>query len=531
MTLQRTAWTGVLLLALGGMLGAAPALAGPTPSAGRMPLDTSAIERISDDISELRLEQAERQLATLVSTHPDVPELLFEQGRLAFYRGRYADAVTLADRALAAGRGKERRPWMGMRELMAATLEVTRGFTRLRSSDGRYEVWHPPGKDALLAQYALDVLARADRALERVLGAKLPGPIRLEIYPSPEMLSEVSALTVQQIETTGTVALSKWNRLMITSPKALVRGYPWADTITHELVHLVLSRLTGERAPVWLQEGTAKLLERSWRERGSELVLDKAAQGLLHTAHAKGKLLTFEQMHPSIAMLPSEEDAALAFAQVATFMQLYVKRHGEGALRAALAQIERGADAREALSSAASVPFARLESEWKASLPATPEGAAPRRLATRFRSGDGPTDEASEVALDETRRHLRIGDLLWDRGRTGAAAHEYEKAHRADRQDPIAAARWARAALDSGNPHAAVQALTPQLERYPGHAPTHALIGAARLLLGERAAAREALHEAILINPFDPNPHCDLARASDETAEIERERRACDELK
>src|SRR6185436_1480933 len=213
------------------------------------------------------------------------------------------------------------------------------------------------------------------------------------------------------------------------SPKALVRGYPWADTITHELVHMVVSRITGDRAPVWLQEGTAKLFERAWREHGAELVLDPAARGLLQTANAKNKLITFEQMYPSIAMLPSEDDAALAFAQVSTFMQLYVERHGQDALRTALGQIENGTDAREALAKAAAQPFSKIEAEWKASLPTQAEVIAPsRRLRPRFKIGDGPNDEATEVVEDDARRFMRIGDLLWDRGRAGAAAHEYEKA-------------------------------------------------------------------------------------------------------
>ena len=58
----------------------------------------------------------------------------------------------------------------------------------------------------------------------------------------------------------GTVALSKWNRLMITSPKALVRGYPWADTITHELVHPIVES-DFPRAPTWIDEGLASLFE------------------------------------------------------------------------------------------------------------------------------------------------------------------------------------------------------------------------------------------------------------------------------
>jgi tetratricopeptide (TPR) repeat protein len=509
----------------------APLHAAPTPAQNSRADAADLLEQASDAISELRLDVAEQRLAELAQTHADEPIVLFERARLDFYRGDYARAVELADRALPGARGPQRKAWENMRRLMSATSEVTQGFERRRSRDGRYEVCHPPGKDGLLAGYALDVLARADSALQRAFGVPLPAPIRVEIYPSPETLAKVSALTVEQIQTTGTVALSKWNRLMITSPKALVRGYPWADTITHELVHLVLSRITGDRAPVWLQEGTAKLFERAWRETDTDLLLDPAARGLLQDASAKGKLLRFEQMHPSIAMLPSEDDAALAFAQVATFMQLYVQRYSVIALQAALGEIEQGTDARDALSHAAGTPFAQIEAGWRSSLPVKPGLAAPRRLKPRFKTGDGPSDEASEVAVAEARRFLRIGDLLWDRGRAGAAAHEYARAHDADGHDPIVAARLGRAALQTGDPHAAIAALEPQALRYPSHAPTHALLGAARLQLGNRPGARTALREAIWINPFDPEPHCNLARAADEPVEVARERDACNVLR
>lgn len=521
----------LLLLAALGAGGWVPRVrAAPRPLPGAAAL-AETLERASDAISELQLETAERLLRELTISHGRDPVVVFELARLRFYQGQYEAAVELADQAMRAPQGVPHKAWETMRRLMDSTLRVTRGFERVVSPDGRYAVWYPPGKDEILAHYALDVLARADRELQRAFGVTLPGPIRVEIYASPETLSQVSALTVEQIQTTGTVALSKWNRLMITSPKALVRGYPWADTITHELVHLVISRMTGDRAPVWLQEGTAKLFERAWRERDTDLLLDPAARGLLQNAVAKGKLLRFEQMHPSIAMLPSEDDAALAFAQVATFMQLYVQRFGTSALRQALADIGRGTDARDALGNAAALPFAQIESHWRGSLPVKGEAPAPRRLKPRFRNGEGPSDESAEVAVAEARRLMRIGDLLWDRGRASAAAREYARAHRADGLDPIVAARFGRAALEVGDAQGVVEALEPQVARYPSHAPTHALLGAARLQLGEREIARHSLREAIWINPFDPDPHCNLARASDDSGELERERKACDELR
>jgi hypothetical protein len=391
-------------------------------------------------------------------------------------------------------------------------------------------VLYPKGKDEVIADSALEVLRAADAALGNVFGVQIPGPIRLEIYPSPETLAEVSPLTVEQIHTTGTVALSKWNRLMITSPKALVRGYPWADTVTHELVHLWVSRLTAERAPVWLQEGTAKLLERSWRTEDNGLTLDAGSRTLLHDRKRDGKLLTFDQMHPSIAMLPSEDDAILAFAEVATFMDAYVSRYGKGALRNGLEAIAAGKDARTALGEAAGHEFKTLENEWRAGIKVDAPAEA-RTLKTRFKAGEAKADESDDVVETNARKHMRIGDLLWDRGRPGAAAKEYEKANRADPLDPIVAARWGRAALASGNPKSAIQALTPQKTLYPTHAPTHAVLGAAHLALGQKSEAARALREAVWLNPFDPDPQCGLAEASTDAPEVERARRACSLLR
>ena len=52
----------------------------------------------------------------------------------------------------------------------------------------------------------------------------------------------MSPLTEDEIETTGTIALSKYNKLMVVSPRATLFGYPWMDTLAHEYTHLVVSR-------------------------------------------------------------------------------------------------------------------------------------------------------------------------------------------------------------------------------------------------------------------------------------------------
>lgn len=530
MTRERVAFglvlVGIAVLALPASGGAAP----DAPASGTK-ASTDPLRDIAEAIDSARLEEAEAALARFAR---EQPEVLYERARLLFHTGDYTGAAEMGARAVEAAPTRRAESWKAMLDLMRASEESTRGHERLASPDGRYLILYPPGKDRVFAEYALDVLIAADHALTAAFETTLPGPIRLEIYPSPETLAKVSALTEEQVRTTGTVALSKWNRLMITSPKALVRGYGWADTIAHELTHMMLSRVTGEKAPVWLQEGTAKLLERAWRSDDPAPRVDPGSLALLRTASEKGKLLSFHQMHPSIAMLPSEDDAALAFAEVATFMTRYVERHGKAALRDAFARIAAGTDARDALAGAAHTTFAALEADWKHSLPHATAGAAPRRLKQRFRDsgGDGKdADESEEVGGKEARNFVRLGDLLWDRARFTGATAEYRKAFAAAGDDPIVAARFGRAALRAGDAKAAIQALEPLLARYPSHAPTYAVLGAARLRSGDRAGAATVLREAIRINPFDPDPHCNLADASAEAREVERERRVCAELR
>jgi len=208
----------------------------------------------------------------------------------------------------------------------------------------------------VLLPYARDALEASYRALHDDLGFEAELPVRVEFYRSPSDLAAVSSLSQAEVARTGTIALCKWGRLMVTSPRALATGYPWLDTINHEFVHYAVSQLTHDRAPVWLQEGLAKFLERRWREPAGGRI-PPAMEHLLAKALRTGKLITFEAMHPSMAKLPSAEDATLAFAEVANAVAHLHAQAGMPGLRAALARVADGADAREAVAAAAGVTW------------------------------------------------------------------------------------------------------------------------------------------------------------------------------
>ncbi len=494
--------------------------------------DGSALIAISRALLELRVEEAEREMAPLLRDHPEDADVLEVAARISFHRGDYPQALSRIDASLAARSALGRDPRVAQRALIAETARATAAFLEARSTDGRFIVRYAPGTDSLLVPYALEAMKGADDALARHLGYRMPGPIRLEVYPSASSLADVSTLTVEAIERTGTIALCKWDRLMITSPRALVRGYPWLDTVAHEYAHLVLARASRDRAPVWFQEGVAKFLERTWRGAPPAPNLDPSAEALLRRALLADELIPFERLHPSIALLPTQEDAALAFAQVATFFADYRERHGAGAIIGSVRRIALGEDARDALAAESGQRFDALEGQWRQRLrglpgPTTPP---PRMLERRLQRADAPAEEWSEIEEERSRHHIRLGDLLWARRRPAAAAIEYAKALELAPDHPIVASRLARAALAGGDAEAALGASERVLTRHPQHAPALALNAAARWGLGDSEGAARVATEAIRLNPFDPEPHCVLSGASGDAAERRDERRRCQRL-
>jgi hypothetical protein len=352
--------------------------------------------------------------------------------------------------------------------------------------------------------------------------------VRLEIYPDADSLSRVSTLSLEAIRTSGTIALSKWGRLMIASPRTLLRGYPWLDTIAHEYVHLLLTKTTIDRAPVWLQEGIAKFLETRWRKDRATLPNDPSSAQLLQDAVANDGLLDFDQLHPSIALLPSQQAAALAFAQVSSFIEMFYRGYGAEGLQALLERVGNGEDAREAIARVAGIPWKALEEQWKASLGDQPK-APPARLLPRYLSGEATEqDEIADVELGRARKFVRLGDMMWARSRPGAASVEYSKAHKAAPRDPVVASRYARSAIAAGRPKEAIAPLMLTLERYPNHAPALSSLATAMYRTAKRDLAREAADLAIAHNPFDPQPHCILSKLS--LPQREYEAALCDRL-
>ena len=471
---------------------------------------------IHRDITNWQVARARTMLTPLLAAEPEDPAVRLLQGRLLFFEARYAEARivldTLAEEAGSAFEGEA----LAIRNEVVATHEALKQFSEQSSPDGRFLVRYL-GKDELLVPYAMEVLRRADEAYTADFGYRPEGRVVVEIYPEIRYLAAVSPLTEADIETSGTIALCKYNRLMITSPRALVRGYGWQDTLAHEFVHYYVNKRSENTVPIWLHEGLAKFQESRWRfDPGVKL--DPPEEDLLARSLKAGKLVTFEQMHPSMAKLPSQEAAGLAFAEVHTVIGYLYERRGYAGINQLLDGLRDGADMNSALRGAFGVDLVGLWARWKKHIGAaklrTYPGLVQRALEFKRPGDDGVEPEPDYDTIGEKRVKdlTHLGELLRARGRHRAALVEYEKAMALGGEgNPVIQNGAASSLLATGAPKRVPGILQRVARYYPGLVTTHLNLGEAYLATEQPELALAAFEHARDLNPFHPRPHHALA--------------------
>lgn len=505
------------------LLAVAVALLTLALSAPAVANDFRQIERMLDS---WQMKDAGDAVAEYEQEHSGSPESLYLQARLDFFEGRYEQAVQRLDQALTQ---QQRADWKQLRDLIDATRGVTANYERHVSPRGYFEIHVEPGKDKVLLPWAFEALDEAYEALADELGYRPPTPIRVEVYPRTSVLATVSVLTEEEIRTSGTIALCKYNRLMITSPKALTRGYGWVDTLVHEYVHYVINQRTSNRVPIWMHEGLAKFLERRWRGPDAHR-LQPSSEHLLQQRVEKNDLITFAQMHPSMAKLPSQEDAAVAFAEVYTAME-YLREHaGKEAFQRLLAKISEGEEATVAFASVLGTSFPAFERDWRRALKDRPKIDYPEAAGYEeklvFKDEANQKTDVSEIPQPQARDHINLGQMLQARDRPGAAVVQYRKAGQLmGDKSPVLQTRLAESLLENGKPDEAFEALAPIRDTFPSYVKTWLQLGRAAYELGKIEQAREFLEEAARINPFDPQVHTRLALVYEKLGDADRARR------
>jgi len=525
-------------------------------------------QEVVDELRAWDLEAAERLLTSLRQKAPGLPEWDGLEGALAYLRGEFPRSIERLDAGLRKRPGDSE--WLELRLHVRQSQAAVEGFSVHRTP--HFEIWYDPKAESILLAYLEEALETAHKVLGDELGEKPRGPVRFEVFSDPDRFNKASTLSRRDIEDKGAVGISKFNKLMILSPGALLRGYRWLDTAAHEYVHYLIVRRTRNRAPIWLHEGIAKYLEKRWR--GQELPhLHPGEEALLARARERNTFIAFQRMEPSLIYLDTPEEVQLAYAEAASAAEFIHRRAGRTGLarlllaigeakeparsqklagkesspappseeepkppsvqRSSLVELESTGPEQSAepgLRQLFGVDLAGFEKLWVEDLKRRPLRPHPGAQVQRHRlKPTGPMDEsAADLAALKSavaRRRMRLGDRLSVGERMQAALIEYTRALRDEPHSQALLNRVAQVEIQLGHADRALRHLGKALEVDPDYATTHVHRAMALEMSGNLPAARGAWEEVIQINPFVPLAHERLAALYEQAGEEEKAKR------
>ena len=448
-----------------------------------------------------------------LANQPQDPDLLEVASHIAFHRGDYPESLKLMKRSIGAGGENEAR--QGFALFIEETINVLASYKRYETP--HFIITLDEKKDGIIVGYVTDALEKTYEIMAQHYGFTQEEKVRVEIFPNARSFYLASALSVRDIEETGAVGLTKFNKLQLLSPRALVQGYRWLDAISHEYMHYLIVKMTSNKAPIWFHEGLSKYEETRWRN--GPTYLSPLYQTLLVRAQVNDSLIEFKRMEPSLIYLETPDDVQLAYAQAASAIDFIIESIGHGGLKKIMERmvISKSEGAGESIQEVMGMSFPEFEEKWAAYLGSKEfiplAGATVHRYKVREGEIDRERMDLEEIKSLVARNRTHLGDKLKERGRPGAAVKEYQRAL-AETQDAVPIRnRLSSILIGLGRHEEALEILKRTVELAPDHPTPYTQLGRVYLVRKDFERAKGAFEESIQINPFNPDIHMGMANA------------------
>jgi hypothetical protein len=431
----------------------------------------------------------------LLAGNPDDANIAVEAGRLALYEGECDEALILLA-----------RPDVAKMDQGSSLADVARGCVRVtaatvvdKDEERAVEIRYQDDSDRAMTPLIVETVVRARDALTRDFGATWPKPTRITVVRDVMSLSAMTGLPQKDAQTTGTVAVAKWGRITLLSPRASHHGYTWRDTIAHELTHLAVTRATIDRAPLWLQEGVAKREEIRWRDPGP--FDDRPSADALVEHGIERKLdRPLDQLGPSIAMLPSADAAMVAFSEVTSFVRYLATTATPDTLPRLFAALRANESVDDALVGTTGSDLKEWDAKWRTYLAEQPKEAIPAVF------GLG----APRLHIRELQKRVRLAELLYGRDHAPEALVEIDKVTSGEGlEDPSIRYLRARILESLGREADGVPLVADPKEVVASFGPWWAIRGRWARAKGDDITAESSFFEAIAADPLDVEAACE----------------------
>lgn len=449
---------------------------------------------------------AQKLSDSLLEEYPESGDAHFLKARIEFLKGNYEHAWKILQRV-----GENFKEAAGFKKHVNAARKASRNFISRETE--HFVLRFEEGPDEVLLLYAEEVLEKSYQVLGDILDHHPREKVLIEIYPDREPFSEISPLTLQDILTSGTVALCKYNRIMMVSPGSLVRGYNWMDTLSHEYAHYLLTQKSRNRLPLWMHEGIAKFLETRWR--GDPKYMSPIMETILSGALKNGYRVELQDMMPSLAKLKTPKDVQLAYAEVSTMMEYLVERKGIKIFSQLLSSLAEGKNFDDSFQERTGTSLPSFQNKWEiwAKKKELRYIHGITALNKEFKNKNELAPEKDFKGMSTRRAHdlTFLGDILKSRDHYMAAILEYQKAKKESKtHSPILFNKLASAYTQTRKYDEAELLLKESLEYYSDFHTTLANLGELYFVNERYKEAQIYLERAVRINPFNPHIHTRL---------------------
>jgi tetratricopeptide (TPR) repeat protein len=457
-------------------------------------------------IESWQIPEATQYIQTLIERYPESGDVQFLHGRTEFFRGNYDFARNILNRV-----SDNRKEVEEFKNLVNNTREAADKFVSKETK--HFILRYREGRDQILLPFAEQVLESSYQTLGDLFDFWPQEKVIVEFYSDRRSLAQVSPLTIKDIMTSGTVALCKYNRIMMISPASLVRGYNWMDTLSHEYIHYILTRKSQNRFPLWLHEGVAKHFETRWRQENGHLA--PILETVLASGLANDYTISLNAMMPSFAKLKTAEDVQLAYAQVSTMVEYMTYLQDEKIFSHLLSDLAKNVPFDEALEKCLRTDLKTFQINWKQHLKTKDLKIIPglKPLKTRFRqkNEDAEKNEYKELESRRARDLTFIGDILKSRNMLKAAILEYEKAiNLSQALSPILSNKLGLAYIFNKEYEPAEIILKKTIQHFPNFHTTLTNLGELYHEMGNYEQSQSYFEKALRINPFNPFVHVRL---------------------
>ena len=464
-------------------------------------------------VQDWDIASAEKLSKQLLKKYPDSGDAHFLQARVEFMKGNYERSWEILRQV-----GDNFKEVKEFKNHVDATRRASRNFISRETEHFifRFE----EGPDEVLIYYAEKAMEASYQVLGKILNYYPEEKVLVEFYSDRGPFSKISPLTLKDILTSGTVALCKYNRIMMISPGSLVRGFNWLDTLSHEYVHYLLTKKSRNHLPLWMHEGIAKYLETQWR--GEKQYLSPIMETVLFNALKNDYRVPLEAMMPSLAKLKTAEDVQLAYAEVSSMMEYLASIKGNTVfprILEDLASKAEGAEFENIFMKHVGQDLAEFQKSWESWAKKLELKNIPgiETLTTEFKNKQGPEKpEYKQLKSRKARNLTFLGDILKSRDHFKAAIIEYKKAlDESSTHSPVLFNKLAGTYLQTHKYHEAEVLLKKSLAFFPDFHTTLTNMGELHFSNQKYEAARVYFEKAVHINPFNPFAHMRLIHVYD----------------